>query len=81
MSIRIQYACLKQQCWLYRRNYPKELQSMFGAAYKPLLKTGDARVAATLWWFSASTALLTPALATYAVTRWAVEPRSPPAMR
>lgn len=45
MSIRIQYAYLKQQTWLYRRNYPKELQPMLGAAYKQSLKTGDARVA------------------------------------
>ena len=28
MSIRIQYAYLKQQTWLYRRNYPKELQAV-----------------------------------------------------
>ncbi len=45
MSIRIQYAYLKQQCWLYRRNYPKELQAVLGQAYKQSLKTGDARVA------------------------------------
>lgn len=45
MSIRIQYAYLKQQCWLYRRNYPKDLQPIFGQAYKQSLKTGDARVA------------------------------------
>ncbi|WP_436776225.1 (2Fe-2S)-binding protein [Yinghuangia sp. YIM S09857] len=38
-------------------------------------RTDDARVAAILWWYSASTVLLTPALATYAVTRWAVDPR------
>lgn len=38
-------------------------------------RTGDARVAAVLWWYSASTVLVTPALATYAVTRWAVDPR------
>ncbi|WTW98078.1 (2Fe-2S)-binding protein [Streptomycetaceae bacterium NBC_01309] len=38
-------------------------------------RTGDARVAAILWWYSASTVLLTPALATYAVTRRAVDPR------
>ena len=45
MSIRIQYAYLKQQCWLYRRNYPKDLQPTLGQAYKQSLKTGDARVA------------------------------------
>lgn len=38
-------------------------------------RTDDPRVAAILWWYSASTVLLTPALATYAVTRWAVDPR------
>lgn len=45
MSARIQYAYLKQQTWLYRRNYPKELQPVLGQAYKQSLKTGDARVA------------------------------------
>lgn len=45
MSVRIQYAYLKQQCWLYRRNYPKDLQPILGQAYKQSLKTGDARVA------------------------------------
>jgi integrase len=45
MSVRIQYAYLKQQTWLYRRNYPKELQPVLGQAYKQSLKTGDARVA------------------------------------
>lgn len=49
MTVRIQYAYLKQQTWLYRRNYPKELQAMLGAAYKQSLKTGDARVA--MWWY------------------------------
>lgn len=36
---------MKQQCWLYRRNYPKELQGFLGSALKQSLKTGDARVA------------------------------------
>lgn len=45
MSVRIQYAYLKQQTWLYRRNYPKELQGVLGQALKQSLKTGDARVA------------------------------------
>ena len=45
MSIRIQYAYLKQQTWLYRRNYPAELQPMLGSAFKQSLKTGDARLA------------------------------------
>jgi hypothetical protein len=45
MSVRIQYAYLKQQTWLFRRNYPKDLQGVLGQAYKQSLKTGDARVA------------------------------------
>jgi integrase len=45
MSVRIQYAYLKQQTWLYRRNFPAELQSVLGQALKQTLKTGDARVA------------------------------------
>lgn len=45
MSVRIQYAYLKQQTWLYRRNYPKDLQGVLGQAFKQSLKTGDARVA------------------------------------
>ncbi|MDP3193659.1 DUF6538 domain-containing protein [Tabrizicola sp.] len=45
MSVRIQYAYLKQQTWLFRRNYPKELQPLLGQAYKQSLKTGDARIA------------------------------------
>lgn len=45
MSVRIQYAYLKQQTWLYRRNYPKELQPVLGQAFKQSLKNGDARVA------------------------------------
>ena len=45
MSVRIQYAYLKQQTWLYRRNYPVEMQGVLGAALKQSLKTGDAKVA------------------------------------
>lgn len=45
MSVRIPYAYLKQQTWLFRRNYPKELQGELGLALKQSLKTGDARVA------------------------------------
>ena len=45
MSVRIQYAYLKQQTWLFRRNYPAELQPMLGSAFKQSLKTGDARLA------------------------------------
>ena len=36
---------LKQQTWLFRRNYPAELQPMLGSAFKQSLKTGDARLA------------------------------------
>ena len=46
MSVRIQYAYLKQQTWLYRRNYPVEMQAVLGAALKQSLKTGDAKVRA-----------------------------------
>lgn len=45
MTVRIQYAYLKQQTWLYRRNYPADLQPLLGSALKQSLKTGDARVA------------------------------------
>jgi integrase len=45
MSATIKYAYLKQQTWLYRRNYPKHLQPVLGQALKQSLKTGDARVA------------------------------------
>jgi integrase len=45
MSITIKYAYLKQQTWLYRRNYPKHLQPVLGQALKQSLKTGDARAA------------------------------------
>ncbi len=45
MSTKIKYAYLKQQTWLYRRNYPKHLQPVLGQALKQSLKTGDARVA------------------------------------
>ena len=45
MTVRIQYAYLKQQTWLYRRNYPAELQPLLGSAFKQSLKTGDARLA------------------------------------
>lgn len=43
--MRIPYAYLKQQTWLYRRNYPRALQPMLGKALKQSLKTGDAKVA------------------------------------
>ncbi|SMO81759.1 hypothetical protein SAMN06265173_1161 [Thalassovita litoralis] len=43
--MRIAYAYLKQQTWLYRRNYPKVLQPVLGQALKQSLKTGDAKEA------------------------------------
>jgi integrase len=43
--MRIAYAYLKQQTWLYRRNYPRDLQPMLGQALKQSLKTGDAKTA------------------------------------
>lgn len=46
MSIRIQYAYLKQQTWIYRRNYPLEVRSILGVpAFKQSLQTGDAKIA------------------------------------
>ena len=45
MTVSIQYAYLKQQTWLYRRNYPADLQPVLGSAFKQSLKTGDARLA------------------------------------
>jgi integrase len=43
--MRIPYAYLKQQTWLYRRNYPRDLQPMLGQALKQSLKTGDVKTA------------------------------------
>ncbi|NRB19659.1 MAG: tyrosine-type recombinase/integrase [Rhodobacteraceae bacterium] len=45
MPATIKYAYLKQQTWLYRRNYPKHLQPYLGQALKRTQKNGDARVA------------------------------------
>ncbi|PCH72229.1 MAG: integrase [Rhodobacteraceae bacterium] len=45
MSTTIKYAYLKQQTWLFRRNYPKHLQPVLGQALKQSLKTGNAREA------------------------------------
>ena len=45
MSSSIKYAYLKQQTWLYRRNFPKDLQPILGAALKQSLKTGDTKLA------------------------------------
>lgn len=43
--MRIPYAYLKQQTWLYRRTYPKDLQPILGSSLKQSLKTGDAKLA------------------------------------
>ncbi|MCX7300157.1 MAG: tyrosine-type recombinase/integrase [Rhodobacterales bacterium] len=46
MSIRIKYAYLSGQVWLYRRNYPEDVQLALGSqALKQSLKTGDAKLA------------------------------------
>jgi len=46
MSIKIKYAYLKQQTWLYRRSYPKDVQAMLGlSTFKQSLKTSDPTVA------------------------------------
>ena len=46
MSIRIQYAYLKQQTWIYRRNYPLDVRSLLGVpTFKQSLQTGDAKAA------------------------------------
>jgi len=48
MSIRIKYAYLSGQVWLYRRNYPTDVQLVLGSqALKQSLKTGDAKLART----------------------------------
>ena len=46
MSAQIQYAYLKGQTWLYRRNYPREVAVVLGSqALKQSLKTGDPKLA------------------------------------
>ncbi len=48
MSIRIKYAYLHGQVWLYRRNYPEDVALVLGSkALKRSLKTSDAKVART----------------------------------
>ena len=45
-SARIRYAYLKEQTWLYRRNYPREVAAVLGRqALKQSLRTSDAKVA------------------------------------
>lgn len=46
MSAQIRYAYLKQQTWLYRRNYPRDVAIVLGSqALKQSLKTSDRNVA------------------------------------
>lgn len=46
MSARIKYAYLKDQTWMYRRNYPEAVAMLLGSkALKRSLKTGDLRTA------------------------------------
>ena len=46
MSAAIKYTHLKQQTWLYRRNFPRVLQAVLGTqALKQSLKTGDGKLA------------------------------------
>lgn len=46
MPNKIKYAYLKDQTWMYRRNYPKDVSMLIGVrALKQSLKTGDLRVA------------------------------------
>lgn len=48
MSIRIKYAYLKDQTWMFRRNYPADVRLVLGAqALKQSLRTSDPRVART----------------------------------
>jgi len=46
MTATIKYAYLKQQTWMFRRNYPRDLQALFGTkALKQSLKAGDVKLA------------------------------------
>lgn len=46
MSIRIKYAYLHGQVWIYRRNYPEDLALVLGSqALKRSLKTSDPKLA------------------------------------
>jgi hypothetical protein len=45
---KIKYAYLKEQTWMFRRNYPEDVALVLGSkTLKQSLKTGDPRVAAT----------------------------------
>lgn len=46
MTIRIKYAYLKDQTWMFRRNYPADVRCLLGTqALKQSLRTSDPRVA------------------------------------
>jgi integrase len=48
MSTKIKYAYLKDQTWMFRRNYPADVRCLLGTqALKQSLRTGDPRVAKT----------------------------------
>ncbi len=48
MPTKIKYAYLKEQTWMFRRNYPEDVALVLGSkTLKQSLKTGDPRVAAT----------------------------------
>jgi integrase len=48
MSITIKYAYLKDQTWMFRRNYPADVRFVLGSqALKQSLRTGDPRIART----------------------------------
>jgi hypothetical protein len=48
MSIKIKYAYLSGQTWMYRRHFPKDVQVITGQqAFKQTLKTSDAKEAKT----------------------------------
>ena len=45
-SAQVKYAYLKDQTWLYRRHYPKEVAAVLGrATLKQSLKTSDLKTA------------------------------------
>ena len=45
MSTRVKYATKRHNTWVYRRTYPKHLQSLLGSSLKQSLKTADAKTA------------------------------------
>lgn len=48
MSIRIKYAYLHGQVWMFRRNYPEDVALVLGSkALKRSLKTSDPKMAKT----------------------------------